>query len=463
MLCLLAMNTAFAQTTKRTMTVVGKDGTEVKYRVNDVERVKFSETTYDLNNQWANSNETNAVGTVNMLDEGDVYTFFVYTSTEVTAASENDYDLKISLPKSLMGQNIDLAVDDNENVVVADAEKKSYGKGTLCVKFDKFQKNVTISLDAENQADDLLCEYSGVFGKTYEAANTMSVKTTKSETATEWAAASAFVVKPANVGDATNFAFGDAEAAEPLGLLGGKVGVWLSVSASKLNGGTIDMANDADSYTFRYIDYTTHNVYDKVASGTITTAEGYDGREYVSVNATLDDGTVVSVSYYGNPTVTESLDAMIPSAVEENEYKYYNADGNLSLTRELGTSYVDDYKGNLTFYLIPDGDTKYSSDKVVIKVESGFVNAGEISLAEVDNEKVFDIKYTAGGMQLQSYAAGYGYGNIPNNGTMTITKDDNGVYDIQLDVTNSYHNNYTEKGGDGTRLVVHYKGTFEAY
>lgn len=52
---------------------------------------------------------------------------------------------------------------------------------------------------------------------------------------------------------------------------------------------------------------------------------------------------------------------------------------------------------------------------------------------------------------------------MPDNGTLTISKDENGVYDIKLDITNKYHNNYTTNGGDNTRLVVHYKGTFETY
>ena len=113
------------------------------------------------------------------------------------------------------------------------------------------------------------------------------------------------------------------------------------------------MATDADSYTFRYIDYATRTVYDKVKSGTITTAQGYNGLTYVSLEAVLEDGKTVSLSYFGALTDTESLDEIIPSVVAENEYKYYNADGEVSITRQLGTSYMKEYKGNFTFYLIP--------------------------------------------------------------------------------------------------------------
>ena len=66
-------------------------------------------------------------------------------------------------------------------------------------------------------------------------------------------------------------------------------------------------------------------------------------------------------------------------------------------------------------------------------------------------------------MLLQSYAASHGYGNIPNNGTLTITKDESGNYTISLDVRNKYSNNYTENGGDNTRLVLDFKGSVEKY
>lgn len=459
MLCLAAMTMASAQTTKRIMTVVQKDGTTKEYKVDNVERVKFSEKTYaDLSNQWDLNGDVNTVGTVILAEDGDKYTFRLFTSESV-GASLDSYDLLVQMPVALMGQDVNLA--DAEGVTVADASQKVYKTGTVKVKFDKFQKNVTVSLEAENDGDELRCEYTGAFGRTYAATNSFEV--VSGDNGETYNVASAFCVQPASVGEATNFAFSNVEAQTPADFLGANVAVWVSVSASKLYNGTVDMVADAGSYTFRYIDYATRTVYEKVQEGTITTAQGYNGQTYVCVEAVLEDGTQVRLSYFGKVNDTESLDAIIPSIVDENQYKYFNSDGDVSIERNLGTSYVEDYKGNLTFYLIPDGDTKYSSEKVQIKVEQGFVNVGEIKLAEVDDTKVFDIKFSNGGIQLQSYAAGYGYGNIPNNGTLTVSKDDDGVYDIKLDVTNSYHNKYTETGGDNTRLVLHYHGTPEAY
>lgn len=79
-------------------------------------------------------------------------------------------------------------------------------------------------------------------------------------------------------------------------------------------------------------------------------------------------------------TNTESLDEIIPSVVAENEYKYYNADGEVSITRQLGTSYMKEYKGNFTFYLIPEGDGKTSSDRVEVKVGSDLIKPARLNL-----------------------------------------------------------------------------------
>ena len=49
---------------------------------------------------------------------------------------------------------------------------------------------------------------------------------------------------------------------------------------------------------------------------------------------------------------------------------------------------MKEYKGYFTFYLIPEGDGKTSSDRVEVKVGSDLINAGEIDLANIGQEKV---------------------------------------------------------------------------
>lgn len=452
-LCLAAVLPTFAQT-KRVMTVIQKDGTKTEYKVNSVENVTFAEVDLPtLANQWAFGEDIKSVGKVTMQETADTYVFSIY-------GEEADVDpvLVITMPQSLMGKKVDLGT---EGVKVAYNGETPALTGTVQARFDKTKQNVTITLESETaNYSDLRCKWNGAFAQVYSATNT--IKVTNVEQVSDNSIVSALVLNPTTTGAATTFAFGDATATTADGLLAGKVGVSVGISASKLYNGTIDMATETDSYSFKYIDYTTRIVYDKVKAGTITTAKDADGKLYIKIEATLDDNRVVELEYYGTTTEVESLDEMIPAAVAENEYKYYNSDGAVSMNKTLGTSYVDEYKGNYTFYFVPEGDTKYSSDKVTLKVSSDLINAGDVSIADLGDTSIFDLKFKSIG--LQSTAAGHGYGNTPNNGTLNIKKSDDGMYEVSLEITNLYKSPWgSNTAGDNTKLVLNFKGTLEQY
>ena len=458
-LCLATVLPTFAQT-RRVMTVHQKDGTTKVYKVNSIENVTFTdEALATLRNQWAYNDDVKDLSKVTMLDANGSYEFALYG---------NDNDTKpvfeLTIPQSLMGQEITLGSDDAQDVKVAYNGETPKLTGTLQARFDKFKKNVTITLEAETaDYSDLRCKWSnGAFTQIYTATN--SIKTTNVNDVKTYDIASALVLNPATTGAATIFAFGDVEATTADGLLAGKIGVAVSISASKLYNGTIDMVADANSYTLKYIDYATRITYDKVKAGTITTAQDKDGKLYIKINATFDDNRTVELEYYGTAATVESLDGMIPAAVAANEYKYYNSDGAVSLNKELGTSYIDEYKGNYTFYFIPEGESKTSSNRVVLKVSQDLINAGEVSIADLGDTPIFDLKFTAGGMQLQSTAAGHGYGNTPNNGTLKIVKDDNDNYEVSLEIANRYKSPWGSSiAGDNTKLVLNFQGKLEKY
>lgn len=462
-LCLAAVLPTFAQT-RRVMTVHQKDGTTKVYKVNSIEKVTFTdEALKTLSNQWAYNDKVKDLSKVTMLDANGSYEFALY-------GSDSDSDTKpvfeLTIPQSLMGQKITLGSDDAQDVKVTYNGETPKLTGTLQARFDKSKKNVTITLEAETaDYSDLRCKWNNsAFTQIYTATN--SIKTTNVNDVKTYGVASALVLNPATVGAATTFAFGDVKATTADGLLAGKIGVAVSISASKLYNGTIDLAADADSYTLKYIDYATRITYEKVKAGTITTAKDKDGKLYIKINATFDDNRTIELEYYGATTAVENLDGMTP-AVVSNSYKYYNADGDVAINRTIGQSYYKEYKGNTTFYFIPkDGSKTDSSNRVELKVSTDLINAGEIQLASLaanTSTSVFDLKLNSSYMLLQSYAASHGYGNIPNNGTLTITKDESGNYTISLDVRNKYSNNYTENGGDNTRLVLDFKGSVEKY
>lgn len=110
MLCLMAMGASYAQTTKRIMTVQQKDGTKVEYKVDNVERVSFSERTYaELDNQWALNENVNDVKTV-LLKETDEYSsFMLYSAENVTSDLALQPDVTVTLPAASVGQEVDLA------------------------------------------------------------------------------------------------------------------------------------------------------------------------------------------------------------------------------------------------------------------------------------------------------------------------------------------------------------------
>lgn len=456
------MGSAFAQTTKNIMTVEDKDGVKTVYRVDNVERVSFSTKTFNtLKNQWELGGEAQNIASVTLQETDDANVFSLYgeAKAETKEAGKAEPTMVLTMPKALMGNAVSLA---KEGVKVDLNGKEVALKGSLKIKFDKFQKNVMISLDAMLGNDDLRCEYNSAFTKVYTATQKITVTPTKGDAYTG-NIASAFIVNPKNVGEATNFAFGDIEATKPADMLGGKYAAWISVTASKLYNGTIDMESDASSYTLHFIDYATRTVYTKVKSGTITTAKDSEGNTYVKINATLPEGIAFSVEYLGKPAEAESLDEIIPKAVEENQYKYYNSDGEIAKTVKIGTSYIKE-GSTVKFYFVKDGATsKRDEEQVYIEVEPSLIGAGELSLTEITLEKKYSIRYTVGGIQLDSHKKTGGYGNEPNNGTLSITKNDDGSYDIYLEVTNKYKNNYTSDGGDNTKIVLHYVGTFEQY
>lgn len=456
-LCLATVLPTFAQT-RRVMTVHQKDGTTKVYKVNSIENVTFTdEALATLSNQWAYNDDVKDLSKVTMLDANGSYVFALYGSD-----SDTKPVFELTIPQSLMGQKITLGSDDAQDVKVAYNGETPKLTGTLQARFGKFKKNVTITLEAETaDYSDLRCQWNSAFTQIYSATN--SIKTTNVNDVKTYDIASALVLNPATVGAATTFAFGDVEATTADGLLAGKIGVAVSISASKLYNGTIDLAADADSYTLKYIDYATRVTYEKVKAGTITTAKDKDGKLYIKINATFDDNRTIELEYHGATTAVESLDGMTP-AVVSNSYKLYNPDGSPLINKDICKVLFKQKNNIYTFYLYGgEFSSKFSSEKVTLQVDESFINAGAINLAELKDGDNFQVKYSD--VQLYSPDAKYGgFNNTPDNGTFSIKKDAAGNYEISLDVVNTYTNAMTPNGaGNKERLVFNYSGAVEAY
>ncbi len=464
-LCLAAVCGAMAQKTSKIMTVEQKDGTKVVYKVKNVEHVTFTEREQpELNNQWAYNEDVNAIGTVVLHDMQEKYVFDLYESESPQYESQLGTDkpaITVSVAKEAVGSSVDLN-DDASQVVITKGDETVKPTGTLVVKFDKFFKQLTLSLDGEIGGNDDFCiSYKGAFKRSYTATGCISV-TPKDGEAVESAILSQFIVRPATTGEATQFAFADAEGTTPADVKTGKCAVWLTISASKLHAGDIDMATETDSYSFTYIDYATGTTTTTVTAGTITSAEDYLGNTYLKVNATLEDGTVVECEYVGSYTDAESLEDLIPTPVLANGWHYYNSDGEETVNAEVNKVLykVNSSNGYTTYYFYRNADdSKYASDKITLQVKDDWVNAGAKDLSALVDGDWFSVKYSD--IQLVSPDSKYsGYGLVPNNGTLTISKDDEGNYDIYLDITNKYNCSGTgiTDGGNNARLVLSFKG-----
>ena len=455
-LCLATVLPTFAQT-RRMMTVHQKDGTTKVYKVNSIENVTFTdEALATLSNQWAYNDDVKDLSKVTMLNANGSYEFALYGSD-----SNIKPVFELTIPQSLMGKNITLGSDDAQDVKVAYNGETPKLTGTLQARFDKSKKNVTITLEAETaDYSDLRCKWSNsAFTQIYSATN--SIKTTNVNDVKTYDIASALVLNPATTGAATTFAFGDVEATTADGLLAGKIGVAVSISASKLYNGTIDLAADADSYTLKYIDYATRVTYEKVKAGTITTAKDKDGKLYIKINATFDDNRTIELEYYGATTSVESLDGMTP-AVVSNSYKLYNPDGSILINKDICKVLFKQKSNIYTFYLYGGEFSSKYGEKVTLQVDEKFINAGTINLAKLKDGDNFKVKYSD--VELCSPDAKYmGYSNTPDNGTFSIKKDAAGNYEISLDVVNTYTNANTTNGGNKERLVFNYNGAVEAY
>lgn len=399
-----------------------------------------------------------------MLQKGDNNVFSIYADadeSETRAAAAPV--LKITVPQSLMGSTIELGSDEAQGVEVEyKGEKQTLTAGTLQVSLNG--PRATIILKSETGNDDLLgCRYGSNFTQVYEATNAITV--TNASIKNDYDVASALVLNPAQTGYPTTFAFSDVAATDAKGMLEGKVGVSVGIAAASVYNGTIDLANDNGAISsFKLIDYTTRIVYDKVKSGTVTTAKDADGKLYIKISATMEDLRTVELEFYGATTAVESLDDMIPAAVAENEFKYYNSDGAVSLSKKLGTCYADTYKGKTTFYFIPEGDKKEASKSynnvVQIQVnDDDVVNKGKFDLATMTGSEFIYFRYQA--IQVGSPKSGM---NACLLGTVEIKKGDDGVYEFSIDISNRYKSPWGSSiAGDNTRVVLHYKGTFEKY
>lgn len=282
-----------------------------------------------------------------------------------------------------------------------------------------------------------------------------------------------FRQNPATTGEPTIFGFGTAQGAEaPDALTFGDYGVILSISPSKLFTENLNLATETSSYSLTLLRYEEGAIAEeltKVTSGTLTTRLDHKtAKVTISLSATFDDQTAITVNCVGKPVDVESLEGMTPAPVYANEAYYYNADGNLINTAviESVTKASKTNLGGSVQFTFNFADGTYingqSSGKVTVKnsiIEQAATQEVTLNLADG-----VGVELSFGSMQLFSIDesdSSFQWKNICDNGLMTISSDSEGNYHIFIDVVNtytSYMGSTPSQAGNPERLILNYEG-----
>lgn len=444
----------------RVMKVTMADGTTTTYKVAKVQEVRFEDRVMPtLQNQYAlneDAYDINAVtreinqggSTFDVLDADAKPLFTVWAST------------------AAMGKTMDLSEASADDIRLtahtADGDF-DFNNGALRVAFDKFGKNVTIDFAGEVGNDDWAIKYQGAFATTYAASQQISVTPQEGEMQA-WALGTVLRMAPAATGENTRFVLAPAEGSTAEELTAGDCCVLLSLPATAITSGTLDLS-EVGSYVLKYYQYahegdaTTFTVKDDVVGGTVTYAETEDGRIYIKLDAQFGDGTTLAAEYYGEPTPTDNIDGLEPVSFV-NQFTHYNAEGDISTQKTLtGVEYrVKSSKTNF-YFMYEDADTgdeRGSTVPLLILPESMMAN-GTYELK--DAQEGFEFKF--GAIQL---AVGQ-YRNQVDNGTLTIEQDGEGNITVVLELVNTYTTDMgwqVSNGGTPEKISISYKGKLTA-
>ena len=296
-----------------------------------------------------------------------------------------------------------------------------------------------------------------------DVAVAFSIKSSDGETVSYPSIPVLFRESPTETGGYTGFGFGTVHSDTPEGLASGEYGLYLTLSASKLYTSDLDLANERNSYSLQLVKYTeggSEYILDNVSEGTLTTAiDRKSGNVTLKIDALFDDGTEVSADYKGAVKSVETLSGMIPGIVYGNEFFYYDLNGNQSIHANVES--VDhtysSYSKKHTFYFYTDSQKVYDDIKLVI--EEDLINAGTLNLSET---KGWSFQY--GVIQL------YGndpsdpsaqYKNCADNGTMKVALNDDGTYELFIEVQNYYNNYMGTHLGTTEKIILNYVGAVE--
>lgn len=264
-------------------------------------------------------------------------------------------------------------------------------------------------------------------------------------------------------GDATLFGFGTVEATAAEDLTAGEYGVYISVSASKIYAGDIDLATAKESYTVKLVKYTegcAEYILDEVTEGTLSTNLNSKNRKVtLTLDAVMKDGTAVTAKYEGVPTDVESIEAMVPGIQYGNVGYYYDADGKETVVDiKSVTKRYSSYSKATTFTFVFDGYLGGQEEATLVIPDAIFESGEtEFNLPEANGWQ-FKLGY-----MIQLYgptgdADRDKYSNVADNGKMKVKKIDDNTYELFIEVQNYYNNYMGTHLGTPQKVIINYSG-----
>lgn len=429
LIALVALGFSTASAQVEIMTVHKADGSTVEYKVAEVERVSFSVyTPAVLKNQYElNRAVTDITAAEEVEGNNGTNSYKLFAGSEEAA-------ITICLPASLVGKSVDLAeAVEGLSISYEGTENAALTSGTLKVSKDKFGRNLTVALEGVLGTDELRIAYTGAFTKSYEASNTMAVTPAGGEVCE--AAINAMFTATDATGGAIDFAFGNVEATNAEDLLKADYAIWFTLSAAKLYTGTIDLAQNTNSYTLRLIDYEKAEVIESTAktTGTITTQIS-NGKVLIKVDAVLEDGTKLSGEYFGEATQVADMKVIIPAEKKTNGFKVVDPNGDVTSKADFVQLQTREVNGITEFYFMKQEtdtpDDQFLTPKATIQTD--LINTGTLEVGSL-GPNTWSVNYQA----MQFASADNEWMPVYDKGTMTVSKEGD-IYSIEIEICDSY-------------------------
>lgn len=297
---------------------------------------------------------------------------------------------------------------------------------------------------------------------TYASEQTMSVESFQSEPFSGTVGTVLYKPVVGIGGGSPVIVIGDATATDAEGMRQGRYALQVSLAGNRFKNGHVDLS-ETESYSITLYDYAEGKTKEITShyKGYITTLADpeKDGENiYINIDFNAEAGTHFTAEYFGPLTTVSDLEGLAPEIAETNNVILTNDKGVQTLNQEITSMQVrESNDGTVYLYMMTDGTRPDDSMQTpCIQVSPAHINAGTLSLPDLTDQWSVSFK------TINLAFAKTEWHPAITNGTLSVSKGDDGKWDVTVDLRNEY-NNMGTVSGDGTALTIHYAGEASAY